>query len=88
MRQKSRVISTLQHRASYFNSSATTTLLEKGVSFHQIGNLLEAEKIYREVITANKNHPDALHLLGLIELQNGNAESAISLIQKAISINQ
>ena len=71
-----------------FNFSPAVALLEKGVEHHQIGNFGEAEKIYRTVIATNPTNPDALHLLGLIELQNGNSELAVFSIQKAIEINK
>ena len=76
-----------KHKTGKFNISPNVSLLEKGVSFHQIGKLDEAETIYRNVISKNSEQPDALHLLGLIELQNGNPDSALSLIKKAIAIS-
>ena len=55
-----------KHRAGQFNISPNVSLLEKGISFHQIGKLEEAETIYRNVIAKNSTQPDALHLLGLM----------------------
>ena len=77
-----------KHRVGQFNISPTVSLLEKGISYHQIGNFKDAEIIYRNVVATNSAQPDALHLLGLIELQNGNPNLAVSLIQKAIGISK
>ena len=88
MRPITKNIPASKHRAGQFNISPTVSLLEKGISYHQIGNLKEAETIYRNVVATNSAQPDALHLLGLIELQNDNPELAVSLIQKAISISK
>jgi Flp pilus assembly protein TadD len=54
------------------------------VAQHQSGALASAEAIYREVIAADPNHPDALHLLGLIASEAGRHETAAALIVKAI----
>ena len=88
MRPTTKNIPANKHRVGQFNISPTVSLLEKGISYHQIGNLKEAETIYRNVVGTNSAQPDALHLLGLIELQNDNPELAVSLIQKAISISK
>ena len=54
---------------------------------HQSGNLQQAEQIYRQILQAEPNHPDALHLLGVIAHQLGENEVAIRYIDKAISVN-
>jgi tetratricopeptide (TPR) repeat protein len=49
--------------------SATTTvaeLLKAGVQHQQSGRLSEAEACYQRALTAQPDHADALHLLGLI----------------------
>ena len=88
MRPNTLKASVSKHIAGRFNISPTVTSLEKGISYHQIGNLKDAEAIYRNVIAKNSIQPDALHLLGLIELQKGNPELSVSLIQKAIAISK
>ena len=54
---------------------------------HQAGRLLQAEAIYRQILQAAPNHPDALHLSGVIAHQTGKNELAVELISKAISVN-
>lgn len=51
---------------------------------HRSGRLAEADRIYRQVLVANPNHPDALHLLGLIHAQRGQPQLAAELISRAI----
>ena len=54
---------------------------------HQSGRLPDAEALYRQILAADPNHPDALHLLGVIAHQLGHHHDAIHLIQHAISLN-
>lgn len=53
---------------------------------HQAGRLAEAEAIYRQILAAEPNHADALHLLGVIALQVGRADAAIDLMGKSIAL--
>ena len=61
---------------------------QKGLNFHQNGNLDQAEIKYKNVLSVNSNHFDSLHLLGVINSQKGDYGSAASLIKKAINFNQ
>ena len=54
---------------------------------HQSGNLQQAETLYRQVLAEHPNHPDALHLLGVIAYQSGQHEQSAELIQRAIVFN-
>jgi len=58
--------------------------LEAGLQRHQAGDLAGAEGIYREVLSADPDHPDANHFLGLIAFQQGTADRAVKLIERAI----
>jgi tetratricopeptide (TPR) repeat protein len=51
---------------------------------HQAGQLAVAERIYRQILEQEPNHPDALHLLGALAGQRGNSDAAIDLIRRAI----
>ncbi len=53
---------------------------------HAAGRSPEAESIYQQVLRADPNQPDALHLLGVIAHQVGNHDTAVDLITKAIAI--
>jgi tetratricopeptide (TPR) repeat protein len=61
--------------------------LDLGVQHHQSGRLREAEGIYRQVLTADPNNPHALHLLGQLSNQVGQAQAALNYIQRAIAQN-
>ena len=57
--------------------------LELALEQHQTGNLAEAERVYREVLAADPDNGDALHLLGMIALQLGRNEVAVELIERS-----
>jgi len=58
--------------------------LRKGIAYHRSGQLAEARDIYNKVIKAYPVQPDALHLLGVLELEGGRLENAEEFIAKAI----
>jgi protein O-GlcNAc transferase len=62
-------------------------LLAAGLKHHQAARLAEAEACYRQVLAAQPNHPDALHLLGLIAQQLRRYDLAVQLIRQAIEGN-
>lgn len=51
------------------------------------GRLAEAQVICSQVLSQQPNHPDALHLLGVINAQAHNLDAAIELMGRAIAIN-
>ncbi|MBS4095598.1 MAG: tetratricopeptide repeat protein [Sulfuricella sp.] len=57
--------------------------LQVAVEHHRAGRLAQAEALYRAVLQADPNHPEALHLLGVIAHQNRNHALAVELIGKA-----
>ncbi len=60
--------------------------IEEAVALHQQGRLAEAEKIYARVLKQQPNNFDALHLLGMLNLQRGKAAEACRLIKAALKI--
>jgi protein O-GlcNAc transferase len=58
--------------------------IEDALQHHAAGRLPEAEKLYHKVLRADPNHPDALHLLGVIAHQVGKNDIAAGLISKAL----
>ena len=50
------------------------------------GRLPESESIYQQILQADPNQPDALHLLGVIAHQLGNNDIAVDFITKALAI--
>lgn len=61
--------------------------LQAAREHHQAGRLQQAQVMYQQILQAKPNHPDALHLLGVIALQVGENYLAIELIDKAIQAN-
>jgi protein O-GlcNAc transferase len=53
---------------------------------YQAGNLAEAAGVCREIIADSPQNADALHLLGALLGQIGQAEEAIELVRRAIGI--
>jgi predicted O-linked N-acetylglucosamine transferase (SPINDLY family) len=53
-------------------------------AYHQDGRLSEAEANCRAALEALPEHPDALHLLGLIAFQRGDQASAAEFLERAI----
>ena len=66
-------------------SDTLDTAIEEGMARHRAGDHSEAETIYRRVLQADPEHPDALHLLGLIAYQRGRNEDAVESIRRANS---
>jgi tetratricopeptide (TPR) repeat protein len=63
-----------------------TALLNQALQQHQTGNLTEAVKIYRQILSVSPDNADALNLLGLAHHQGGDHDRALELIGKAIQI--
>jgi protein O-GlcNAc transferase len=61
--------------------------LQQAMQHHTAGQLQDAETLYRQILHYQPNHSDALHLLGMIAAQRGDDNTALELIQKAITIN-
>lgn len=58
--------------------------LQHALNCHGAGDLGQAEQIYRRVLAADPTQPDALHYLGVIGLQTGRFEDAVTFISQAI----
>jgi Flp pilus assembly protein TadD len=59
--------------------------LNLGLDHHEAGNLAQAESIYRGVLAQHPNHPQALHLLGVLASQVGRHDAAVDLLNRAIA---
>jgi tetratricopeptide (TPR) repeat protein/2-polyprenyl-3-methyl-5-hydroxy-6-metoxy-1,4-benzoquinol methylase len=66
---------------------AIADLFAAALSCHRAGDLLEAERQYRQVLAGAPDHADSLHNLGLIALHSGNAAAAADLIGHAVARN-
>ena len=61
----------------------TADLLQTAISHHRRGELKRAEAIYKRLLSANPNQPDALHLWGVLAHQTGRVLDALDAMQRA-----
>ena len=56
--------------------------LEQALVQHRAGQLRNAEALYQDILNEAPEHPDALHLLGLIRGEQGQEYVGIKLIER------
>lgn len=61
-------------------------LLQEAYELHSAGRLGDAEALYRRVLDADPNNPDALGLLGRVFHQAGRHAAAAELLEKAVRL--
>jgi protein O-GlcNAc transferase len=64
-------------------AAAIQQAMQLALEHHQAGRLAEAERIYRQALEMQPDHPGALHFLGLIALQSGDSRQAADLLEQA-----
>jgi protein O-GlcNAc transferase len=64
-----------------------SALLNQAVACHRMGELAQAEQLYRQILQAQPRHFDGLHLLGIVHHQRGEYREAVRRIGAALSIN-
>jgi tetratricopeptide (TPR) repeat protein len=60
---------------------------EEGLEAHRRGQIALAQQLYRQSITLQSNHFEALHLLGVVAAQQRCFREAVALISRSIEIN-
>lgn len=60
--------------------------LRLAIDLHQNRQLEGAEQLYRRLLEAVPDHPDVLHLLGMVMHSTGRGDEAVALIERAIAI--
>jgi tetratricopeptide (TPR) repeat protein len=53
---------------------------------HRAGRPVEAERLCREILCRERDHPGALHLSGLIAAQSGRLDAGVELIRRAVRV--
>jgi tetratricopeptide (TPR) repeat protein len=66
--------------------SAVPLLLAQARTNHQTGNLLEAERLYLQILQTQPDQFDARHFLGILRDQQGRHVEALELIAAALEI--
>lgn len=68
------------------NLPDTGEVLALAISYHKSNQLDKAAQLYREIIQRNPANGNALHLLGVIEYQQGAFAQAAELMEKALAL--
>lgn len=63
----------------------TDHLLEEATGRHRAGDLAEARRLYAQILSHSPNHPTTLFRRGLLELQSGQSELALSFLERAVA---
>ncbi len=58
--------------------------LEQALQHHRAGRFEDAEALYCHILKSEPNQPEALHWLGVMQLQRGYCQRAVELIQRAL----
>ena len=64
------------------------SLLSKIIQLHKDGNFLKSKSLILEILKKDKNNPEILKLLSFTELQIGNTDESIRIINKAINFKK
>ena len=62
--------------------------IETGLALQQAGRFAEAAQVYEQILAVQADHPDALHLLGLIAYHQGDYPRATDLIMQALAARE
>lgn len=68
-------------------SRLAPALIEQGVAYEKLGLLLDAARLYEEVLDSDPRNPDALWRLGVVAWQQGNRPAAVALWERAVSVD-
>ena len=66
--------------------SSHSQLMEEAIRRHQAGQVDVAANIYRQVLSAQPDHVEALHLLGVVDHQQGRHAQAIERMTAALRL--
>ncbi|MEO5373602.1 MAG: tetratricopeptide repeat protein [Alphaproteobacteria bacterium] len=64
----------------------TPDSIDVALRAHRAGQLAEAEAVYRRILERTPDHPEALHLLGLVAHQVGRHDDALDLMTRSLSL--
>lgn len=61
--------------------------LQQGITHHQAGQLQDAERLYRVILQAQLDHPDANHNLGVLAVQVNQPAAGLPHFKAALEAN-
>jgi tetratricopeptide (TPR) repeat protein len=61
-------------------------LFDEAVRLHRSGHVIDAEKAYRDILKLEPDQVDAIHLLGVLQIQCGRHWEGIAQIERAIAL--
>lgn len=62
-------------------------LFSEALRYHQCGEFEQAERLYRETMRIDPRHSHALHLLGVVAMQQGRHDESIENIRRALELD-
>ena len=62
-------------------------LLQQGFEFHQLGQAEFAYQIYKAILLAEPNHPEASYNMGLLAVSAGQIEAGLTFLETALEAN-
>lgn len=62
--------------------------LNEALNLHRKGDLLQAKRIYEQILKVDSNYPDALHNLGVMAIQYADLNGAVVLFGKALDLDK
>ncbi|MGH8802465.1 MAG: tetratricopeptide repeat protein, partial [Casimicrobiaceae bacterium] len=65
--------------------TSADTLAQQGLDAHRRGDVVGAERAYREALARDTDQPLALHYLGVALYQQGHADDALPLLERAVA---
>jgi tetratricopeptide (TPR) repeat protein len=65
-------------------ASSADARVRQALALHQRGDTAAAEAIYREVLVAVPDHPQAQHFLGVIHYQRRELDAALPLLERSV----
>ncbi len=70
------------------STSGKAASIDKAISLHQSGQLEKADKAYARLLKNTPKHTDALHMRGVLKLQQGLHQQAEHLLKSAVAVDQ
>lgn len=63
------------------------TSYERAIALHRKGQVAQATELYEQLLKAQPEHADALHMLGMAKVQSGDIEAGMALIERSLRLN-